>query len=151
MPQAKRYNTLEEIKHAIEEAGIADESAREEIARKLYEKLAGNRGRTRRPGRPPEKDETELLAIARLVRKGINPHAAARQVTAKLPESKKKATRQRLYRKFNKDPEFWLRKSHLTLPTIQEEIERLREILGPIDDRLDYEQLLRLRRSQRDP
>jgi hypothetical protein len=102
MPR-KRYTTLEEITRAIEEAGIEDESEREEIARKLYENLAGNRGRTGRPpGRPPETDEKELLAIARLVLKGKNPYAAAKKVTANLPESKRKAALQRLYRKFRK-------------------------------------------------
>jgi hypothetical protein len=139
MPRPKRL-TLEEITRAIEEAGIEDESEREEIARKLYESLAGNRGRT---GRPPEKDEKELLAVARRVRKGINAHAAVKEVTADLPESKRTAARQRLYRKFNKDPEFWLNKSRRTLPTIDEEIERLREQLGPTDERFDYGQLLR--------
>ena len=124
MPRPKRY-TLEEITRA---AGIENESERLEFARKLSENQAGNRGRT---GRPPEKDETDLLAVARRVRRGINAHAAVKEVTADLPESKRKAARQRLYRKFKKDPKSWLDKSRLTLPTIEEEIERLRELLGP--------------------
>jgi hypothetical protein len=148
MPRPKRY-TLEEIARAIEEeAGTEDESERQEFARKLFEHLAGSRNRTGRPlGRPPEKDEKELLAIARLVRKGNNPHAAARQVTAKLPESKREAARQRLYRKFNKDSANWLGKAAIraAFPTIQEEIERLRELLGPGADRPDYGELLRRR------
>jgi hypothetical protein len=139
------------IDRELAEAGVTDDSNRQELARKLSEHLAGDRGRTGRPpGRPPEKDEEELLAIARLVRKGNNPHAAARQVTAKLPESKREAALQRLYRKFKKkDPEFWLSKALPTLPTIQEEIERLRELLGPGADRFDYGKFLR--RIQRDP
>jgi len=135
MPRLKRY-TQEEITRALKEAGIADESEHEEIVRKLSENRAGNQGRT---GRPPEKDEKELLAVARGVRKGINAHAAVKEVTAGLPESKRKAARQRLYRKYTKEPDFWLIKSRLTLPTIEEEIERLREELGLTDD----EQLLR--------
>lgn len=142
----KRY-TQEEISRALKEAGIADENERQEIDRKLSEKLAGNRGRT---GRPPENDEKELLAIARRVRKGINAHAAVKEVTADLPESKRIAARQRLYKKFKNDPEFWLSQSRLTLPTIQEEIERLRELLGPSASRPDYVQLLR-RVKEKDP
>lgn len=139
MPRAKRF-TEEEITRAIRAAGIEDESTRQEIARKLSENREGNRGRT---GRPPEKDEKELLKVARRVQKGLNAHAAVSQVTADLPESVRKAAQQRLYRKFKKDPEFWLNKVRSTLPTIQEEIERLREQLGPSDGRFDYGQLLR--------
>lgn len=127
MARPKRY-TLEEVTRA---AGIENESDRLEFARKLSENRAGNRGRT---GRPPEKDEKELLAVARRVRKRINAHAAVKEVTADLPESKRKAARQRLYRKFTKDRDFWLKKSRLTLPTIEEEIERLREELGLTED-----------------
>jgi hypothetical protein len=139
MPRSKRY-TQEEITRALKEAGIADESELEEIVRKLSENRAGNQGRT---GRPPEKDEKVLLAVARRVRKGINAHAAVREVTADLPESKRKAARQRLYRKFKKDPKFWADQSRITPPTLDEEIERLREQLGPTDERFDYGQLLR--------
>lgn len=142
MPRPKRY-TLEEITRA---AGIEDESERREFARKVQEKLAGNRGR--HTGRPPEKDGKELLAVARRVRKGINAHAAVCQVTANLPESKRKAAQQRLYRKFKKDPEFWLNQSRRTLPTIEEEIERLSDLLGPPDDR--HLQVLR-RAIKKDP
>ncbi len=43
MPRPKRL-TLEEITRAIGDAGIDGESERQEIARKLYEAMAGNRG-----------------------------------------------------------------------------------------------------------
>jgi hypothetical protein len=135
MPRSKRPN-LEEISNALEAAGIEDE----ELARKLSESLAGKPGRT---GRPLEDDEKELLAVARRVRKGINAHAAVKEVTANLPESKRKTARGRLYRKFNKDRESWLKKSRPSLPSIEEEIARHRELLGPADDR--FEQLLRSR------
>ncbi|HYU33301.1 MAG TPA: hypothetical protein VEW48_14170 [Thermoanaerobaculia bacterium] len=148
MPRPKL--TLEEITRAAGEAGIDDESVRQEFARKVYENLAANRVRIGRPpGRPPEKDEKELLAIARLMLKGTNPHAAVKQVTANLPESKRKAALQRLYKKIRKDPDLWLSKAAALPTTIREEIERLREQLGPIDDRLDFGQFIR--RIQRDP
>lgn len=141
--------SLEEITRAAGEAGIANESEREEIARKLHEIMSGNRGTGRPPGRPPENDDERLLAVARLVRKGKKPHAAAKQVTAHLPESEKAAAAQRLSRKFRKDADSWISKAALTPTTIQEEIERLREQLGPSADRLDFGRFLR--RIQQDP
>ena len=142
MPRPKRY-TLEEITRA---AGIEDESERQKIARKLGENLDANRGRT---GRPPEEDEKELLAVARWVRKGINAHAAVCQVIANLPESKRTAAQQRLYRKFKKNPEFWLNESRRTLPTLEEELERQRDVLGPTDDR--FRQMILRRFNKKEP
>jgi hypothetical protein len=69
MPRSKPTPTLEEITRAAGEAGIADESERQEFARKL--------------------------AIARLMLKGTNRRAAVKQVTANLPDSKRKAALQR--------------------------------------------------------
>ena len=136
MPRPKRY-TLEEITSAID-----DESERQKITRKLGEDA--NRGRTGRPpGRPPEDDDERLLAVACLVLKGNNPHAAANQVTAHLPKSKRAAVAQRLRRKFSTDADSWIGKAALIPITIQEEIEHLRQRLGPGADRFDYRKFLR--------
>lgn len=122
MPRPKRF-TLEEITRAAGKAGIVAEIQHQEFTRKLSENLPGN-GTGRPPGRPPENDDERLLAVARRVSKGEKTHAAAKQVTAHLPESERAATLQRLCRKFGKD----------------------RALSA---DRLDYGQFLR--RIQRDP
>jgi hypothetical protein len=52
-----------------------------------------------KPGRKPIDDDLLFLDVIAFLERGINPHAACRQVTRNLPEPPRKTTFKRLYKK----------------------------------------------------
>jgi hypothetical protein len=94
--------SLEEIDAALEAAGVSVE-AREQVQQTLS-------GIRRPPGRPPEEDDALLMAVAELVSRGLNPHAAAVRVTEHMADPPRTTTQKRLYKKYMRDPKLWQQK-----------------------------------------
>ena len=95
--------TIEQLGEAFKAAGIAGEQ-RERFLRAIWPFVGPRRGR------PKEDDADRLFAVTLLVLAGTNPHAAADQVAASLPEPSRTTVGHRLYKKFREQ-----RQGNLTL------------------------------------
>jgi hypothetical protein len=130
---------LDEIDAALEAAGASTD-----VRRKVRQTLAGSR----KPGRKPTDDTVLLIRLAQLVTDGQEPFAAATDVTKELPDTQRKATRQRIYKKFREKPDLWQEQGREARKTEaerrEEAIQRLRELVRKQEDMEE-----RLRRDER--
>jgi hypothetical protein len=111
---------LEEIDQALAAAGVS-----EDVRKKVKAQLAG----TRKPGRPPEPDDALLLRLAEAVTSDLKPYGAATKVTEGMPEPLRKATRDRIYKKYLANPARWqeaARRARVTDEELRAELLRLR-------------------------